>query len=158
MIFPGRFYTSCVIHAQEETFSCSANGSNPDTAVWAVLTNHQTKINNDQNDLSSMPKWLRLLTDDTRYRWLPLVNEILLATTVLNLRQELYLVNCKRLLVTRPKYNRPVNSSEKRKRMNKLSSWQHINFVNIFFLLTINTTMNGRMNGSSATISRGPTG
>ena len=26
------------------------------TAVWAVLTNHQTKINNDQNDLSSMPK------------------------------------------------------------------------------------------------------
>ena len=56
MIFLGRFYTSCVIHAQEEIFSCSANGSNPTTAVWAVLTNHQTKINKNQNDLSSMPK------------------------------------------------------------------------------------------------------
>ena len=56
MIFLGRFYTSCVIHAQEETFSSSANGSNPATAVWAVLTNHQTKIDNDENDLSSMPK------------------------------------------------------------------------------------------------------
>ena len=44
------------IHTQEETFSCSANGSNSATAVWAVLTNHQTKINNSQNDLSSMPK------------------------------------------------------------------------------------------------------
>ena len=56
MIFPGRFYTSYVIHAREETFSCSANGSNPATAAWAVSMNHQTKINNDQNDLSSMPK------------------------------------------------------------------------------------------------------
>ena len=56
MIFPGRFYTSCIIHAQEETFSYSANGSNPATAVWAVLTNRQTEINNNQNDLSSMPK------------------------------------------------------------------------------------------------------
>ena len=59
MSFPGRFYTSCVIHAQEETISCSANGSNPASAAWAVLMNHQTKINNDrkrfieyaQNDL-----------------------------------------------------------------------------------------------------------
>ena len=50
------FYTSCVVHAQAETSSCRANGSNPATAVWAVLTNHQTKINNDQNDLSSIPK------------------------------------------------------------------------------------------------------
>ena len=56
MIFPGRFYTCRVLHAQEETFSCSANGSNPATAVRAVLTNHQTNINNDQNDLSSMPE------------------------------------------------------------------------------------------------------
>ena len=56
MIFPGRFYTSCAIHAQKETSSCSTNGRNPATAVWAVLTSHQTKIFNDQNDLSSMPK------------------------------------------------------------------------------------------------------
>ena len=56
MIFLGRFYTSCVIHAQEETFSCSANGRNPATAVWAMLANHQTKINKDQNNLSRMPK------------------------------------------------------------------------------------------------------
>ena len=56
MTFPGQFYSSCVIHAQGETSSCRANGSNPATAVWAVLTNHQTKINNDQNDLSSIRK------------------------------------------------------------------------------------------------------
>ena len=56
MIFPGAVLHLLRYHAEEETFSCSAKGSNPATAVWAVLTNHQTKINNDQNDLSTMPK------------------------------------------------------------------------------------------------------
>ena len=56
MIFPGQFYISYVIHAQDYTFSSSANGSNPATTVWAVLTNHQTKINNDQNNSLSEAK------------------------------------------------------------------------------------------------------
>ena len=43
------------------------------------LKNHQTKINNDQNDLSSMPKmtYCSLLTGNTRYTRLSLVDEIL---------------------------------------------------------------------------------
>ena len=45
------FSESCIIHAQEETFSCCAA-----TTVWAVLMNHRTKTNNDQNDSSRMPK------------------------------------------------------------------------------------------------------
>ena len=59
MIFTVRFYTSCVTAVfmpKRKLLVAVPMGSNPATAVWAVLTNHQTKINNDQNDLSSMPK------------------------------------------------------------------------------------------------------
>ena len=89
MNFPGRFYTSCVIHTQEETFSCSANGSNPATAVWqckfspgsVITTNHQTNINNDQNDLSSMPKMTQAIDRQQNLKRLPLVDEIQLTRT-----------------------------------------------------------------------------
>ena len=96
-----------------------------------------------------------LLTDDTRYRRLPLVYEILLVTTVL--RQELYLVDCKSLPVTGPKCNRPINSSEKRRHINKLFPLTTYLLCK-YFLFIDNKYNNEWMNGSFDTISRGLTG